>query len=746
MITSTRILTSALFAGVASLALSTASSAEPHEREDERHQGHDHGEISPEATAAGVEMLFEAQAAGDGGGDKLPTMSFGAWGVDPALLAPEVAPGDDFFGYVNSKWLDANPLPSDFSRFGAFTLLGEKSTSDVKTLMDELVAKAPAELTSDEARLVAVHNAYLDTDAINAAGLAPAQPYLNAIAGASSMEELAMLWAAPGYPSVLGGSVSVDAKQPDRYVAYLGFGGLGLPDRDYYLDDSEKGQKIQSAYKDYLTFLFTEAGYADPANATTAVYALEERIAREISWDRTVRRNRDLTYNALTKEDVDAMAGDFPAAEMLAKIGLDASPIYVASLIPPSDERAEELGLSDETRAKIGKGLPGMFDLMQDVPLATWQAWTIKSFLSGNASVLPTRFDEASFAFYGKTLRGTPEQRPRWKRAINATEGALGELLGKSYVERYFPPENKAAMDELVANLRLAVADSIAEIDWMGEETKKQALEKLASFDPKIGYRPNLETYEGLEVGDSPLENRIAAGEWGLKDDIAKLGGPIDRTEWFMLPQTVNAYYNPTKNEIVFPAAILQQPFFALSNDIAVNYGGIGGVIGHEIGHGFDDQGSKYDSTGKLRNWWTDDDRAAFDELGDALVAQYNDYCPLDDGETCVNGRLTLGENIGDVGGLSLAYRAYKIATKDMDVPVIDGLTGDQRFFLAWAQVWRSNQREESYRNRLRTDSHSPEEYRVNGVVRNLDAWYEAFGVTEDHELYLPPEKRVKIW
>lgn len=734
----------ALLAGAASLALSPATLAEPNSRANDA--AHDHGELSAEASAEGVEVLFELQEEGGDEGGTTPTMSFGTWGVDPALLNPSVDPGDDFFGYVNSKWLDANPLPSDFSRFGAFTLLGEKSTTDVKALMDELVSKPADARTSDEARLVAVHNAYLDTAAIDAAGLAPAQPYLNAIASVSSMDELAMLWATPGYPSALGGSVSVDAKQPDRYVSYLGFGGLGLPDRDYYLDDSEKGQKIQAAYKDYLTFLFTEAGYADPAGATAAVYALEERIAREISWDRTVRRNRDLTYNALSKEDINAMAGDFPAAKMLAKIGLDASPIYVVSLIPPSDEKAEELGLSPENRAKIGSGLPGMFELLREAPLATWQAWTIKSFLSNNASVLPTRFDEARFAFYGQTLRGTPQQRPRAKRAISATQGAVGELLGKAYVERSFPPESKAAMEELVENLRIAMAESIKEIDWMGEETKTEAYKKLESFDPKIGYRPNLETYKGLEVGDNPLENRVSASAWGLKDSIAKLGGPIDRTEWFMLPQTVNAYYNSTKNEIVFPAAILQQPFFALSNDIAVNYGGIGGVIGHEMGHGFDDQGSKSDYSGKLRNWWTDEDRAAFDKLGDALVAQYNSYCPLDDGETCVNGRLTLGENIGDVAGLSLAYRAYKIATKDMDVPVIDGLTGDQRFFLAWAQVWRSAQREESYRNRLRTDGHSPEEFRVNGVVRNLDEWYEAFGITEDDELYLPPEKRVRIW
>jgi len=740
MIQSTRRITAILLAGAAGLALTGALSAETHDH------AHDDASLSAEARAENVETLLQSDTAEGGEEPATPTMSFGEWGVDPALLSNTIAPGDNFFGYVNQNWLDANPLPSEFSRFGAFTLLGEKSTSDVKALMDELVAKDASELTSDEARLVAVHNAFLDTDAINAAGLAPARPYLDALSSVSSMKELAMLWAQPGYSSPLGGFVSVDAKQPDRYVAYIGSGGLGLPDRSYYLDETEKGVAIQESYREYLTFLMGEAGYEDPAAAALAVYALEDRIAREISWDRSVRRNRDLTYNALSADDLKAMAGDFPIAEMLAEIGLDASPIFVASAIPPTDEEIEELGLTPETLAKIGKGLPGMMELFNEVPLATWQAWSIKSFLSGNASVLPTRFDEASFEFYGKTLRGTPQQRPRWKRAISVTEGALGELLGKSYVERYFPPESKAAMDDLVANLLLAVADSINDIEWMGDKTKEQALEKLASFDPKIGYRPNLETYEGLEVGDSPLANSVAAEKWGLADNIAKLGKPIDRTEWFMLPQTVNAYYNPTKNEIVFPAAILQQPFFALTNDPAVNYGGIGGVIGHEIGHGFDDQGSKYDSTGKLRNWWTDADRAAFDKLGDALVAQYNGYCPLDDGETCVNGRLTLGENIGDVGGLSLAYRAYKKATEGKDVPVIDGLTGDQRFFLAWAQVWRSAQREESYRNRLRTDSHSPEEFRVNGVVRNLDEWYEAFGVTEEHELYLPPEKRVRIW
>lgn len=696
------------------------------------------------AYADGIEQLL---AEDDTDASALPTMSFGSWGVDPALLAEDVKPGDDFFAYVNKRWIDANPLPPEFSRLGAFTLLGEKSTADVKALMDELAAKDPASLSADERRILAAYDTFLDTDAIEAAGLAPARPYLDTIMGAASLDELAMLWAEPGYASPLGGSVSVDAKQPDRYVAYVGFGGLGMPDRDYYLDDSEKGRAIQAKYKEYLAFLLGEAGYQDPAAAAEAVYAFEDRIAREVAWDRTVRRNRDLTYNRVSAEEMAAMAGRIPAAAMLAAMGLDKSPTYVVSLMPPTQEEAAALGLDEATLAKIGSGLPGMFALLGETPVATLKAWMAKEFLSNHAAVLPSRFDEASFAFYGKTLRGTPEQRPRWKRAIGEAEGLLGELIGKEYVARHFPPENKAAMDELVANLRLALAQSLDEITWMGEETKTQARAKLASFDPKIGYRPNLETYEGLEiVAGDPIANRMASAKWEMADNVAKLGQPIDRTEWFMLPQTVNAYYNSTKNEIVFPAGILQQPFFALSNDIAVNYGAIGGVIGHEIGHGFDDQGSKSDATGALSNWWTDADRKAFDALGDRLVAQYNAFCPLDDGETCVNGRLTLGENIGDVGGLSMAYRAYKIATEGKEVPVIDGLTGDQRFFLAWAQVWRSAQREENYRTRLRTDSHSPEEYRVNGVVRNLDEWYEAFGVKPGDKLYLPPEERVRIW
>ncbi len=687
------------------------------------------------------------QTAAPAAGSPLPTINFGKWGFDPAGIDKSIKPGDDFNAFANKKWIDANPLPPEFSRIGAFVLLGEKSVSDVKALMDGLAAKDPATLSGDERRILDAYRTYLDTAAIEAAGLAPAQPYLDRIKGAASLADLAMLWAEPGFASPIGAGVTIDSKQPDRHIASVGFGGLGLPDRDYYLDTTEKGKAIQARYKEYLTFLLGEAGYADPAAMAEKVYAFEDANARTVQWDRAVRRNRDLTYNLLTAEELAAIGGKVPVAAMLAKVGIAQSPGFVVSLMPPSAEEIAKYKLDPATLAKIGTGLPGMFALVSETPVEVLQAWMVKEFLNTHAAVLPARFDAASFAFYGKTLQGTPEQRPRWKRAIRETEGLIGELVGKEYVARYFPPESKVAMDELVKNLRVALGQSIDEIKWMGAATKAEAHAKLASFDPKIGYRPNLEIYEGLAItaGD-PIANRMAAARWQMADNVKKLGEPIDRTEWGMLPQTVNAYYNPVKNEIVFPAGILQQPFFALTNDIAVNYGAIGGVIGHEMGHGFDDQGSKSDATGALRNWWTDADRAAFDTLGNRLVAQYNSYCPLDEGKTCVNGRLTLGENIGDVGGLSMAYRAYKLATKGKKVPVIDGLTGDQRFFLAWAQVWRSTQREESNRNRLRTDSHSPEEYRVNGVVRNLDEWYKAFGVKPGDKMYLPPEERVRIW
>ena len=697
--------------------------------------------IGVSTAALALSMPAVAQEARD----PAPTMSFGTWGFDPAALDPQVDPGDDFFDYANGKWVRENPIPAEYTRFGAFNILGEKSVADVEKLVADLVAANPAPGTT-EARIVDAYNSYLDTDAIDAAGLAPAQPYLQEIFQAPDLDRLVELFAEAGYPALVSGGVTVDDKDPDAYAVSIGFNGMGLPDRDYYIVDSERNEEIRARYMEYLEFMLGKAGYGDPAAAAQAVYAFEHKVA-VLEWDRTALRNSDLTYNKLSAAELAALSPQFPVLKLLQAEKLDGQDYYLLPQIPPSAEEAEELGLSADDLAGIGGGTPAMMDLLVETPLATLKAYMAKQFLTGMAPVLPSEIDQANFDFFGTFLSGQEEQRPRWKRAIAAVEGQLGEQLGAAYTQRYFPPESKAAMDELVGNLRKALAASIAENDWMTPETKVQAEAKLNSFFPKVGYPDEFETYDGLEIrpGDA-LGNRIRAIAWNVEDNRKKLGGPVDRTEWFMLPQTVNAYYNPSFNEIVFPAGILQQPFFGPDADLAVNYGGIGAVIGHEMGHGFDDQGSKYDATGALENWWQDADRAKFDELGDALAAQYDSYCPYDEGETCVNGRFTLGENIGDVGGLSLAYRAYKMALGGEEAPVIDGLTGDQRFFLAWAQVWRSVQREETGRQRLLTDPHSPEEFRTNGAVRNQDAWYAAFNVQPGDELYLPPEERVRIW
>lgn len=440
------------------------------------------------------------------------------------------------------------------------------------------------------------------------------------------------------------------------------------------------------------------------------------------------------------------MAGDFPLVRALDTMGIGGESEFLVAEVPPTPEELEAAGISGEDVAKLGGGFPAMFEVVSETPLDTWKAYLTAHFLSDFASVLPKEIDDADFAFYGTALRGQPEQRERWKRAVQATQGTLGEAIGKVFVERYFPPENKAAMDDLVANLRKAMAANLEDLGWMSEATKVKAEAKLDAFTPKIGYPDEFETYDTLVVGNNALDNAIAAQKWATEDNLADLGQPVDRTRWFMTPQTINAYYNPSFNEIVFPAAILQPPFFNVSADPAVNYGAIGGVIGHEMGHGFDDQGAKYNGEGVLKNWWTEEDLAAFRQLGDALAKQYSSYCPLDDGETCVNGRLTLGENIGDLGGLSLAYRAYKMSLNGKEAPVIDGLTGDQRFFMAWAQVWRSKYREEATRQQMLTDPHSPPGFRVNGVVRNLDAWYDAFDIQPEDALYLPPEERIHIW
>lgn len=674
-----------------------------------------------------------------------PTINYGTWGVDPSALDKAVDPGADFDAFVNGKWVRENPIPAEYTRYGAFNLLGEKSTADVEALVADLVKGNPAAGTPGR-RIVDAYQSYLDTAAIDAAGMAPAQPYLAQIQGAADLKALARLFGTAGFSPVVAAGVTVDSKDPNRYIVSIGFDGMGLPDRDYYLVDSERNREIQARYKQFLGFLLGKAGIADAPAMAEQVYAFEHKVA-QLEWARTAMRNRDITYNKLSRADLLALAPQFPLADLLATAGFSNEAEFLVPQLPPSAEEAKALGLSEQVLSGIGGGTPAMMKLLQETPLPVIKAYMAAQFLASNSAVLPSEIDNANFDFYGKFLSGQGEQRPRWKRAIASTEGMLGEQLGALYVQRYFPPASKAAMDDLVKNLRLAMAESLRENSWMSAATKREAVAKLDAFTPKIGYPEKFEEYAGLTItaGD-PLGNRIRAAAWGLADNRSKLGKPVDRTEWGMLPQTVNAYYNPVFNEIVFPAAILQAPFFSPTADPAVNYGGIGAVIGHEMGHGFDDQGAKSDGTGTLRDWWAPADLAKFTALGDKLAAQYDSYCPYDAGKTCVNGRLTLGENIGDVGGLSLAYRAYRMSLKGKEAPVLDGLTGDQRFFLAWAQVWRSQQREATGRQRLLTDPHSPETFRANGAVRNQDAWYKAFNVTPGDAMYLPPEQRVKIW
>ena len=671
---------------------------------------------------------------------------WGDFGINLTAMDQNVKPGDDFYKYVNGTWLANFEIPADRARYGSFTLLAEKSEQRVRYIIEDLAAEG-GDPSSLEGKVAGYFNAFMDVDAINAAGLAPAQPYLDQIAAISNRLELAEVFAATGFSSPINGFVNIDSKQPDRYIFYVNTGGLGLPDRDYYTKDDDKSVETRAKYVEYLTFLLGEAGYEDAAGAAASVMALETELAAA-HWDRALGRNRDLTYNLMTKDELLELAGDFPALTFMNALGLGDQTEFVVRQVTPTAEEIEASGMTEEEVAKLGAGVAGEFKIAAEAPLDAWKAYLTAQFLSNHSAILPSNIDDATFDFYNKHLRGQEEQRVRWKRGVGAVQGALGEAVGKVYADRHFPPANKAAMDELVANLSAAMEVNLGELSWMGDATKVEANDKLSKFTPKIGYPENFETYDTMTiVANDAMANNMAAGEWAYSDMISQLGEPIDKTEWFMNPQTVNAYYSPTRNEIVFPAAILQPPFFNADADPAVNYGSIGGVIGHEMGHGFDDQGAKSDGDGLLRDWWTPEDKEAFDALTGALVAQYNAFCPFEDEpETCVNGQLTLGENIGDLGGVSLAYKAYKMSLNGEEAPIIDGLTGDQRFFLSWGQVWRALYRDEAKRQQLLTDPHSPPYYRVNGVVRNFDAWYEAFGVEEGDALYLPPEERISIW
>ncbi|SFF87397.1 putative endopeptidase [Novosphingobium sp. CF614] len=675
-----------------------------------------------------------------------PALDWGRFGIQTQWMEAAIKPGDDFDGYVNGKWNASVELPADRTRAGAFIDLRDLSEERLHTILDGLLAASPAPGT-DDARVAAAYKAFIDTDAIDKAGLAPARPYLDRIFAAKNADDIVRLFGAPGFASPVTLWVDADPKQSDIYALHANIGGLGLPDRDYYLKNDQRSQDIRAKYLGYLGFLLGKAGYADPAGAAKAVLSLETRIA-QVDWDRAGARDRDLTYNRLSIAEFEALGSPGLVKSLLEATGAAKAEYVIVGEMPPTPEELKAANIdAAKAGALFGAGMPAIAKLLDTVPVATWQAYLAAHFLGDHAAVLPSDIDAASFDFNGRTLTGQPQQRARWKRGIGAVENQAGELLGRIYAEKFYPPEQKAAMEALVANLRKAMAANLQDLKWMGADTRKAAQAKLDAFTPKIGAPDKFKEYEGLAFSPTdPLGNAVGAGEWQANFDMNRIGKPVDRAEWGMLPETVNAYYNSTMNEIVFPAAILQPPFFNLSADPAVNYGAIGAVIGHEMGHGFDDQGAKSDGSGNLRDWWTSADKAAFQKLQSKLEAQYDAFCPFDEGKTCVNGKLTMGENIGDLGGLSLAYRAYRLSLNGKEAPVIDGFTGDQRFFMAWAQVWRSKVREEQARQFLVTDPHSPPQYRINGIVRNFAEWYKAFDVKPGDKLYLPPEQRVRIW
>jgi putative endopeptidase len=645
-------------------------------------------------------------------------------GIDLDAMDTSVRPGDDFFRYVNGKWVDSAEMPADKSRYGVFDKLRDGSQEAVKAII-ERSATGDFPKGTDEQKVGDMYNSFLDWETRNARGIEPLQPELDRINAIASHDDLAVYFASAltrGMSAPLGAVQVADYLDPSQYAIMIMQSGLGLPDREYYFKDDENSEQIRQKYVAHIEKMFDLAGLEDGAAAAQTVMALETRLAAE-NMKKEQLRDRLGNYNKFALADLPGLMPNFNWDGYLAELGIQDLPEVVIY-----------------TRAYV-EALDG---IIQDTDLDTWKTYLTWSALNNTAERLTKDLDAQNFEFFGKVLSGTEEQRPDWRRAVQTVDGTLGEVVGKVYVKEYFPPEAKERMLELVGNLVKAYEKSISELDWMGDETKAQALDKLYKFTPMIGYPDEWREYDFDIEADDFYGNIERAFHAEYKRRLERQGGPVDRLEWHMNPQTVNAYYNPPLNQIVFPAAILQPPFFNMAADDAVNYGAIGAVIGHEIGHGFDDRGSTFDGDGVLRNWWTDEDRAAFEERTGALVAQYAAFAPFED--LSVNGEFTLGENIGDLGGVSIGLLAYKMSLDGKEPPVIDGFTGIQRVFLGYGQVWRAIIRDEALRRQIATDPHSPAVYRTNGPVRNVPEWYEAFNVQETDALYLPPEERVKIW
>lgn len=642
-------------------------------------------------------------------------------------MNPDIRPQDDLFGHVNGRWLDETEIPSDRSSWGPFVQLADIAEQQVRDIITTLAETPADELDEDARKIGDLYASFMDEAAIDRLGTRPIQPLVNAVEGLRDVRDLAAFlgeFERIGGAGLFGSYIDTDDRNSDRYLFHITQGGLGLPDESYYRDD--KFAEIRTAYVGYLTRLFelggaTSSWLRDPAAAAQTVLDLDTRLAKG-HWERAETRDVQKTYNLMTLDELKELAPAFDWEAYATNLGGSAETIAETCVRQPSY-------------------LAHLSTVLEDVDIEQWRPWLLFHVLRSAAPYLPDDFVQTNFDFYGRTLNGTPELRERWKRGVALVEGAIGEAVGKIYVERHFPPESKAMMDELVANLLQAYRVSIEALDWMTEETKQRAYDKLDTFRPKIGYPEKFRDYSNLRVTPGDLMGNVAASAAYETDrELAKIGSPVDRDEWFMLPQTVNAYYNPGTNEICFPAGILQRPFFSPDAHPAENYGGIGAVIGHEIGHGFDDQGAQYDGAGNLNDWWTADDKAAFEVKSKALIEQYDDFEPRALPGEKVNGALTVGENIGDLGGLTIGHKAFVIAEGGEA-----SLDDRRKVFLNWAYVWRTKRRKEQEQQYLTIDPHSPPEFRAN-IVRNLDEFHEVFETSADDALWVEPDRRVRIW
>lgn len=653
-----------------------------------------------------------------------------ASGIDRDELDPAIRPQDDLYRHVNGRWVARTPIPADKARYGSFMILAEEAEKAVKEIIEQAQAAEPG---TPERKVGDHYASFMDESRIEALGATPLEPLLAEVAAIDSVDALLTTVGRLERRGVAGFVqlfVDNDPGDPERYLVFVEQGGIGLPDESYYREDAHADTR--AAYRAHIERMLTLAGLEDAAARADRVVSLETAIASH-HWDKVRNRDAQATYNLATWDEWAGRAAGADGAGVDLALWRDGYGI-------PATALAEVVLRQPDVTDGLAAELTGR-------ALDDWRDWLRFAIIRSMAPYLSSAFVDENFAFYGRTLTGAPELRARWKRGVALVERAMGEAVGQAYVDRHFRPEAKAAMDDLVANLIEAYRQSIENLAWMTPATRERALDKLRKFTPKIGYPVRWRDYTALEISaDDLLANVQAAGEFEFQRELRKIGAPIDRDEWFMTPQTVNAYYNPGFNEIVFPAAILQYPFFDAGRDAAANYGAIGAVIGHEIGHGFDDQGSRFDGDGRLHDWWTEEDRAAFEARTASLIAQYDALEPAETPGHHVNGALTIGENIGDLGGLGIAWKAYLLSLDGEEPPVIDELTAAQRFFLSWAQAWQIAIRPEEALRLLSIDPHSPNEFRCNQIVRNIDAFYDAFEVGPDDALWLAPDERVTIW